>query len=183
MAAKGTQPASIAVRDARRTDLPAITGIYRPAVLTGTASFEFEAPDVEEMTRRYLAITASGFPYLVAEADGAVQGYAYVSSYRTRPAYRFSVENSVYVAPRTQRGGVGRALLAELITRSTAQGFRLMIAVIGDPPNQAASIGLHRAMGFAYAGTIRAVGFKFGRWLDSEIMQLPLGPGATTLPD
>ena len=173
---------SIAIRTAVPGDLPAITAIYRPAVVAGTASFELEAPDVAEMARRYEAIVGAGFPYLVAQVDGAVQGYAYVSQYRARPAYRFSVENSVYVAPDGQGGGVGRALLAELIARCTGQGFRLMIAIVGDPPNQAASIGLHRALGFAYSGTIRAVGYKHGRWLDSEIMQLPLGPGDTTPP-
>lgn len=170
------------IRDATAADIPAITSIYGAAVTGGTASFELEPPDEAEMTRRFRTITDAGFPYLVAVSPaGDVQGYAYVSQYRPRPAYRFSVENSIYVSPTAHRGGVGRALLAELIRVATAKGFRQMIAVIGDS-GQAASIGLHRALGFTFCGTIHSVGFKHGRWLDSVLMQLPLGPGDTTKP-
>jgi phosphinothricin acetyltransferase len=170
------------IRDARVTDIAAITAIYRPAVLHGTASFELEPPDEAEMRRRFDTLTGGGFPYLVAEIEGhGVVGYAYASAYRPRPAYRFSVENSIYVAPAMQRAGVGQALLDALIARATSQGFRQMIAVIGDS-GQTASIELHRRNGFAHSGTVRAVGFKFDRWLDIVIMQRPLGAGDTTSP-
>lgn len=171
----------IVVRDAQPTDIPAIAAIYRPAVETGTASFELEPPDAAEMLRRYQTVVAAGFPYIVAELDGVVLGYAYFTQYRPRPAYRYSVENSIYVAPEAQGKRVGRVLLAALIERATAKGHRQMIAVIGDAANWP-SIGLHRAMGFRFAGTIHSVGFKHGRWLDSVMMQLPLGSGDTTLP-
>lgn len=169
------------VRLATLADIPAITAIYRPAVLTGTASFEIEPPDEAEMARRYKAIVDGGYPYLVAMLDGGVAGYAYISAYRPRPAYRYSVENSVYVSPQAHRQGVGTALLDELITRATAGGFRQMIAVIGDSA-QAGSIGLHARSGFAHCGTIRAVGYKHGRWLDGVIMQRALGEGDATPP-
>jgi phosphinothricin acetyltransferase len=181
MATTAANPPAIAIRDAVLADVPAIAAIYRPAVLTGTASFELEPPDDAEMVRRFNAIKEGGFPYLVAEIGGKVQGYCYVSQYRPRPAYRFSVENSIYVAPETQGTGVGRVLLAALIQRCTDQGYRQMIAVIGDTAN-APSMGLHRAMGFKFSGIIHAIGFKHGRWLDSVMMQLPLGPGETTPP-
>ncbi|MGE5536293.1 MAG: N-acetyltransferase family protein, partial [Acidobacteriota bacterium] len=120
-------------------------------------------------------------PYIVAEIDGAVAGYAYASLYRTRPAYRFTVENSVYVAPELHRRGIGRKLLEQLIEECTARGFRQMIAVIGDS-NQAASIALHKACGFEPVGTLKNIGYKFDRWLDTPLMQRALGPGATTKP-
>ncbi len=173
-----TEPA---IRPATAADIPAITAIYRPAVLTGTASFEVDPPDEEEMRRRFEAITGAGYPYFVAELGGCVAGYAYAGPYRTRPAYRYTVENSVYVAPDAQGKGVGRALLAPLIAACTRQGYRLMVAVIGDSANLA-SITLHRRAGFTHCGTIHAVGFKFGRWLDSVIMELPLGEGASSIP-
>ena len=166
----------LVIRAATPGDVPAITAIYRPAVVTGTASFELEPPDEAEMLRRFQAITGAGFPYIVAERDGSVLGYAYVSTYRTRPAYRFAVENSVYVAPRTQGQGIGRRLLDELIVLSGARGHRQMIAVIGDS-RQSASIALHRAAGFTFCGVIHSVGWKHDRWLDSVIMQRQLGPG------
>jgi L-amino acid N-acyltransferase YncA len=165
-----------AVRPATAADIPAIAGIYRPAVLQGTASFETDPPDEVEMLRRFKAITDAGYPYLVAELGGRVMGYAYANAYRTRPAYRFTVENSVYIAPDAQGQGIGRALLAELIAACTAKGFRLMVAVIGDSAT-VASISLHRRAGFRFCGTIHSVGYKFGRWLDSVIMELPLGEG------
>ena len=165
-----------AIRAATAADIPAIAAIYRPAVLHGTASFELDPPDDAEMLRRFTAITAAGYPYFVAEFEGRVVGYAYANAYRTRPAYRFTVENSVYIAPDVQGKGVGRALLAELIAACTARGFRLMIAVIGDSATYA-SISLHRRAGFRFCGTIHSIGYKFGRWLDSVIMELPLGDG------
>jgi phosphinothricin acetyltransferase len=133
------------------------------------------------MLRRFKTLVDAGFPYLIAEADRAIMGYAYAGPYRARPAYRFSVENSIYVSPNAHRRGVGRILLAALIDVCTQRGYRQMIAVIGDSANSG-SIGLHRAMGFRFSGTIHSVGYKHGRWLDSVIMQLPLGPGDTEPP-
>ena len=173
---------AVSVRPVRETDIPAIAAIYGHAVLHGAASFEVEPPDEAEMTRRMRAVVDGGFPYLVAEKDGRLLGYAYAGLYRTRPAYRNSIENSVYVGPEAHRLGVGRALLSELIEIATRRGFRQMIAVIGDSAN-AGSIGLHRALGFTFCGTIHSVGYKHGRWLDSVIMQRALGPGDTTPPD
>jgi len=170
------------IRPATRADVPAIAAIYRPAVLTGTASFELDPPDDAEMTRRFDAITQGGYPYFVAEIDGRVVGYAYASAYRTRPAYRFTVENSVYIAPDMQGKGIGPLLLRTLVDGCTAKGFRLMIAIIGDSA-QYGSIALHRRQGFTFCGTIHSVGYKFGRWLDTVIMELPLERGDTTPPD
>ena len=169
------------IRPATVADVPAIAAIYRPAVVEGTASFELEPPDDAEMRRRFEGVTGGGFPYLVAAEGAHVLGYAYVSAYRARPAYRWSVENSIYVAPAAQGQGVGRRLLGQLIEATTAKGYRQMIAVIGDSGN-AASIELHRAAGFTSIGIIRAVGFKHGRWLDSVLMQRALGAGESTPP-
>src|SRR5712671_5982967 len=170
------------IRPATPADIPAITRIYAHAVRHGTASFELEPPDEAEMTRRQRALIEGGYPYLVAEIDGIVAGYAYAGPYRARPAYRWSVEDSIYVAPRLHRRGVGAALLGRLIADAEQSGFRQMIAVIGDS-SQAPSIALHRAAGFRTVGTIENVGFKFGRWLDSVLMQRALGPGATKPPE
>jgi phosphinothricin acetyltransferase len=172
---------SLTIRPATAADIPAIAAIYGPAVLTGTASFEVDPPDEPEMLRRFQAITAAGYPYFVAEVDGRVAGYAYASSYRTRPGYRFTVEDSVYVAPDAQGTGVGRALLERVVAKCRDDGFRLMIAVIGDTANFA-SITLHRRLGFRFCGTIHSVGYKFGRWLDSVVMELPLGEGDRSTP-
>ncbi|HVY00334.1 MAG TPA: GNAT family N-acetyltransferase [Pseudorhodoplanes sp.] len=169
------------IRPAAAADIPAITRIYAHAVRHGTASFEIEPPDEAEMARRQKALLDSGYPYLVAEADTAIAGYAYAGPYRTRPAYRFSVEDSVYVDPAMQRRGVGQSLLARLIDESQARGYRQMIAVIGDSA-QTPSIELHRRLGFRLIGAIENVGFKHGKWLDTVLMQRPLGPGATTAP-
>jgi phosphinothricin acetyltransferase len=169
------------IRPAIPADIPAIAAIYRPAVLEGTASFELEPPGDAEMLRRFEAITGGAYPYFVAEIDGRVAGYAYASAYRTRPGYRFTVENSVYVAADAQGKGVGRALLAAVIDNCTAQGFRLMVAIVGDSANFA-SITLHRRAGFRFCGTIHSVGYKFGRWLDSVVMELPLGEGDRSVP-
>jgi phosphinothricin acetyltransferase len=173
---------ALTLRDSADADTPAIASIYGHWVATGLASFELEPPGAEEIAKRRAAILAAGYPYIVAEGpDGRVLGYAYASAYRPRPAYRFAVENSVYVDKDAGRGGVGRALLEALIERCTAQGFRLMVAVIGDSAN-APSIGLHAACGFARAGLLPAVGWKHGRWVDSVLMTRPLGVGATTPP-
>jgi phosphinothricin acetyltransferase len=171
----------LVIRAATPADIPAITRIYAYAVANGTASFEIDAPDQAEMTRRQSALIAGGFPYLAAELDGTLLGYAYAGHYRTRPAYRFTVEDSIYVDPGAQRRGVGRALLDRLIAESTARGFRQMIAIIGDSA-QTSSIELHRTAGFRMIGAFENVGYKFGRWLDSVMMQRALGPGATTQP-
>jgi phosphinothricin acetyltransferase len=171
----------IPIRPAGLRDLPAITRIYEHAVRHGTASFEIEPPDEKDMTRRYEALRDGKYPYLVAELGGAIVGYAYAGPYRARPAYHWSVEDSIYIAPQSQRRGIGRALLERLIVDAEAGGFRQMIAVIGDSAN-AGSIELHRALGFRMVGTFDNVGFKFGRWLDSVLMQRPLGDGATVPP-
>jgi len=172
---------AIPIRPAEPRDLGAITRIYDDAVRHGTASFEIEPPNEREMARRYEALRAGGYPYLVAELDGEIMGYAYAGPYHARPAYRWSVEDSIYVAPASQRRGIGRALLERLIAEAEMGGFRQMVAVIGDSAN-VASVELHRAAGFRMVGTFDNVGFKFGRWLDSVLMQRPLGPGATELP-
>jgi L-amino acid N-acyltransferase YncA len=170
------------VRPAEPRDIAAITRIYEHAVRHGTASFEIEPPNETEMARRYQTLRAAGYPYLAAEIDGVVAGYGYAGPYRARPAYHWSVEDSIYIAPQLQRRGIGRALLGRLIDEAQAGGFRQMIAVIGDSAN-AASIELHRIEGFRMVGTFDNVGFKFGRWLDSVLMQRPLGKGATTDPE
>src|SRR5262245_7670672 len=144
---------SLLIRAATADDIPAITAIYEHAVGHGTASFELDPPDAAEMARRRQALVDGGFPYLVAEADAAVAGYAYAGPYRPRPAYRWSVEDSVYVAPALHRRGVGRALLDALIIAAEQRGFRQMIAVIGDSA-QAPSIELHRAAGFRMIGAV-----------------------------
>jgi L-amino acid N-acyltransferase YncA len=164
------------IRPSRPDDIPAIAAIYAHAVRFASASFELEPPSEEEMARRREALVSAGYPYLVAEAAGRVIGYAYAGAYRPRPAYASTVENSVYVAPDAQGRGAGRALLARLVAEAEALGFRQMIAVIGDSENRA-SIRLHAALGFAHAGTLRSVGWKHERWLDSVLMQRALGPG------
>jgi L-amino acid N-acyltransferase YncA len=178
--ARSLMPAAL-IRPARPSDIAAITRIYAQAVRHGTASFELEPPEQAEMARRQDTLLAGGFPYLVAEGDGGILGYAYAGPYRARPAYRFTVEDSVYIAPEAQRRGLGRLLLERLITESEARGYRQMIAVIGDSA-QDASIALHTALGFRLIGTFAAVGFKFDRWLDTVLMQRPLGHGAETKP-
>jgi phosphinothricin acetyltransferase len=169
------------IRPATPADIPAITRIYDQAVREGTASFEIVPPDEAEMRRRYDSLRSGGYPYLVADLAGVIAGYAYAGPYRARPAYRWTVENSVYVDIAAQRRGIGRVLLARLIAESAARGYRQMIAVIGDSAN-ASSIELHRAAGFRMVGAFDNVGFKFGRWLDSVLMQRELGDGAKTAP-
>jgi phosphinothricin acetyltransferase len=177
-----TKVSSLTIRSAAATDIPGITRIYAHAVRHGTASFELDPPDEEEMHRRQRALLDGGYPYLVAVEDGAVIGYAYAGPFRARPAYRHSVEDSVYVAPDAFGRGVGRALLDALILRATELGFRQMIAVIGDSTMQAGSIRLHAAAGFRMIGTLDGVGYKHGRWLDSVYMQRALGAGTDAPP-
>jgi len=169
------------IRPTTTDDLPAITEIYEHAVRYGTATFELIPPDLTEMTRRFGALMEGGFPYFSATIEGRVIGYAYAGAYRPRPAYRFTVENSVYLQPSTHRRGVGLRLLQRLIAECEARGYRQMIAVIGDSAN-AGSIGVHTKCGFRMIGTHPDVGFKFGRWLDTVMMQRALGDGGTTLP-
>lgn len=173
---------AFSIRDARRDDIPAITDIYEESVRNGVASYELTPPDRTEMESRFAAITGQGYPYIAAEdGDGHLLGYAYASAFRTRPAYRWLVENSIYLAPDMRGRGIGRALLDELVKRCTELGFRQMIAVIGGA--HPASVGVHKAAGFAECGRMTATGFKHGRWLDTVLMQLPLGEGAGTDPD
>jgi L-amino acid N-acyltransferase YncA len=168
---------SVRLRPSQDADLDAIQAIYAHHVLTGLGSFEEVPPDIAEMARRRAATLALNLPYLVAEAeDGRVIGYAYAAPYRTRSAYRYTVEDSIYVAADAARRGVGQALLAALIERCTALGYRQMVAVIGDSGN-AGSIALHASQGFVRTGLLPSVGCKFGRWVDSVLMQRPLGPG------
>lgn len=169
------------IRPAAAADLPAITAIYREAVLHGTATFELDPPDLAEMTRRFEALTGNGFPYLVAVREDAIVGYAYAGPYRPRPAYRFTVENSVYLDPAAQGQQIGTRLMQELIATCEARGYREMIAVIGDSANLA-SVGVHTRAGFEMTGTLKNVGFKFGRWLDTVLMQRALGEGGASLP-
>lgn len=174
------EPAStLFIRPTRDADLAAITEIYALAVRTGTASFELEPPDRDEIARRRQAVTDVGLPWLTAERDGLVLGYAYAGPFRPRPAYRFCVENSIYVDARARGQGIGAWLLAELIARCETWGARQMVAVIGDSANTP-SIGLHARLGFRHTGCLERVGWKFGRWLDVVFMQRALGSGATT---
>lgn len=173
---------SFLIRASSAADTPAITAIYAHWVTHGLASFEVEPPDLTEMARRRDAVLAAGFPYLVAEAPEGLLGYAYASAYRARPAYRFTAENSVYVAPGAGRRGIGLALMEEVIAQCTGAGFRQMVAVIGDSGN-AASIALHKRAGFTTAGLLKAAGWKHGRWVDSVLMQRPLGAGAGAPPE
>ena len=174
---------SCTIRDATAGDVPAITAIYADAVLHGTASFELDPPNETEMVRRFHAITGDSYPYIVAtdEADQLL-GYAYASSHRPRPAYRWTVENSVYVDPKAFGRGIGKALLTETIDRCTRLGFRQMVAVIGGS-DHTASIRLHERLGFKHAGVLPMTGFKHGQWLDSVFMQLPLGEAHQSDPD
>jgi L-amino acid N-acyltransferase YncA len=173
--------ADLSIRPAAAADLSAITAIYAEAVANGTGSFEIEPPSEAEMGQRYKDLIDGGFPYFVAVSSGLVLGYGYAGPYRLRPAYRHTVEDSIYLASDARGRGIGSALLGALVTESAARNFRQMIAVIGDSRN-IASIRLHQAAGFALVGTFRDVGHKHGRWLDCVLMQRALGPGSTTDP-
>jgi phosphinothricin acetyltransferase len=169
------------VRTAAPQDLPEIQSIYAYHVLHGLASFEEEAPSLEEMRRRFEDVAGHGLPYLAAEEHGEILGYGYCTVYRTRSAYRFALEDSIYVKHGKQGKGIGKAVLGELIARCETLNYRQMIAVIGDSAN-AASIAVHASLGFVRAGNLRSTGYKFGRWVDSVLMQLPLGEGDGTKP-
>lgn len=171
--------ASLLIRPSTDADIEVITAIYAEAVRHGTASFEIEPPAVAEIARRRVEVLGSGLPWLVAESGHRVVGYAYAGPFRPRPAYRFCLEDSIYLATDARGQGVGKLLLAELIARCEARGARQMVAVIGDAAN-AGSIGVHAALGFVHAGVLRAAGWKFGRWLDVVLMQRTLGQGDST---
>ena len=175
-----TAPALL-IRPSVDTDLPDITSIYAHHVLTGTGTFELDPPDRAEMTRRRADVLAKGLPYLVAEQGGRLAGYAYANPFRPRPAYRFCLEDSIYLAPDATGRGIGTLLLAELLARCEALGARQMLAVIGDAANLG-SIGLHRRLGFEHTGLLKASGWKFERWLDGGLMQRALGVGDGTPP-
>lgn len=182
MSAGTPADSQIRVGDAEDADMAAVLAIYAHHVRTGLGSFEEAAPGMAAIAERRAGVLARGLPYLVARgADGTVLGFAYASPYRTRPAYRNSVENSVYVAPSAARRGVGRRLLHALIERCTEIGLRQMVAIIGDSAN-AASIELHASLGFRTVGVLQAIGFKHGRWVDTVLMQRSLGPGDTGPP-
>ena len=170
------------VRESIDADLAAVTAIYAHHVRHGTGTFELEPPDEAQMRGRREAVIAAGWPWLVVEQAGQIAGFAYANLYRLRPAYRYCVEDSVYVAPQLQRLGAGRALVGELLRRCEALGARQMVAVIGDSAN-AGSIGLHLALGFETCGILRDSGWKFGRWVDTVLMQRSLGAGAGSAPD
>ena len=174
----------VEIRPATRADLDAITKIYADAVTHGTASYELEPPTRAEMAARFEALVAGGFPYLVAENEaGGLAGYAYAGPFRPRPAYRFIVENSVYVAPEAKGRGIGRLLLERLIVEAESLGFRQMIAVVGDGSPDSASVRLHERVGFRHCGRLEGSGYKHGRWLDTVFMQLSMNGGNATAPD
>jgi phosphinothricin acetyltransferase len=171
------------IRDAVLADIADITAIYEHAVLHGTGTYELEPPQEAEMARRFSHFTGHGFPWLVAEKGGILLAYAYASPFRTRPAYRWAIEDSVYVAPEAKGKGIGKALLQRLLDICAAQGYHQMIAVIGDGKGNKGSVALHESLGFAHSGTIAGSGFKFGQWIDTVIMQKELNGGAARLPD
>lgn len=172
---------AVIVRDANEADMTAIQAIYQHYVLNGLATFEEIPPSAEEMVSRRASVVDAGLSYLVAEADGRIVGYSYATSYRPRPAYRHTIEDSVYVADGLGGRGIGAALLQALIVRCEAGPWRQMLAVIGNSGN-AGSIALHQRLGFQHVGTLRSVGFKLGQWVDTVLMQRALGPGDTALP-
>jgi L-amino acid N-acyltransferase YncA len=173
--------APAALRRSRAADVAAIAAIYGHHVQNGVASFEEAPPSVEEIGRRRADIVAQGLPYLVAEGGGRVLGYSYAGPFRTRSAYRYTLEDSVYVAPDAVGRGIGRLLLDAVVARSAELGYRQMVAVIGGSET-IPSIRLHQALGFVHIGVLPAIGFKFGRWIDVVLMQRALGPGAATRP-
>ena len=171
------------IRDAALADISDITAIYEQAVLHGTGSYELDPPDQAEMVRRFMHFTDHGLPWLVAEEGGVILAYAYASPFRSRPGYRWGIEDSVYVAPEAKGQGIGKALLQRLLEICEAQGYHQMIAVIGDGKGNRGSIALHESLGFTHSGTMVATGFKFGQWVDTVIMQKAMNGGAQRLPD
>ena len=173
---------SVLIRDAEEADMEAVQAIYARHVLHGLATFEETPPSVEELLSRRASVLMSGLPYLVAELEGKIAGYAYATAYRPRPAYRFTIEDSVYVAEGLGGRGIGSALLGELIARCEKGPWRQMLAVVGNSGNEG-SIALHKRMGFREVGILRSVGFKLGQWVDTVLMQRPLGEGDESAPD
>jgi len=171
----------VLIRDSVDADLPVVHAIYAHHVRTGLASFEEEPPSRAQMRQRRSDVLKRGLPYLVAEVEGMVRGYSYATPYRSRSAYRFTIENSVYVASEMGKRGIGSALLRELISRCEVGPWRQMIAIIGDSGNTA-SVALHDSLGFRMVGILRGVGFKHGRWVDTVLMQRELGSGSKSLP-
>ena len=170
------------IRPSSDADLPAITAIYAYHVLHGTGSFETEPPSVADMMARRADVLSKGLPYLVVEQDGKIAGFAYGNWFKPRPAYRYSVEDSIYMAPELQGKGLGRALLAELMARFEAVGIRKVMAIVGDSANTG-SVGIHLALGFTQVGIVDSCGWKFGAWRDIVIMQKTLGLGNTQPPN
>ncbi len=170
------------IRASRDDDLAAITAIYAHHVLHGTGTFEIDPPGIQDMAARRADVLARGLPYLVAEEDGRVTGFAYCNWFKPRPAYRYSAEDSIYVADHARGRGLGRLLLDALAEHAQAAGVRMLLAVIGDSAN-AGSIAVHRAAGFTEVGVMRSVGWKFGAWRDIVLMEKPLGAGDTTAPE
>jgi phosphinothricin acetyltransferase len=171
------------IRRADAADLDRITDIYADAVRHGTASYELEPPGRADMEARFAALAGNGFPYIVVEENGGILGYAYAGPFRPRPAYRFIVEDSIYVAPEAKGRGIGRLLLEALIEEVRRLGFRQIIAVIGDGTPASASVRLHEKLGFRHSGKLEGTGYKHGRWLDTTFMQLSLNDGAAMPPD
>lgn len=174
---------SISIRDAVESDVPAIAAIYADAVDHGTATYELEVPTLDEMRERFAGLKASEYPYLVAEENGEVLGYAYAGPFRTRPAYRFIVEDSIYVAPQAKGKGIGKALMLALIEACRAGGYHQLAAVIGDGHADSPSVKLHERLGFRHCGLLEGSGYKHGRWLDTVFMQLEMNGGNRTDPD
>lgn len=174
---------SISIRPAESRDLSRIAAVYAHAVTNGTASYELEPPSREEMAGRFETLAKGGFPYLVAEDGGGIAGYAYAGPFRPRRAYRFMVEDSIYLAPEAQGRGIGKLLLSRLVEECAALGFRQIAAVIGDGASNAASVKLHERAGFRHVGTLQGSGYKHGRWLDTVFMQLTVNGGTTLPPD
>jgi L-amino acid N-acyltransferase YncA len=171
--------AALSIRPCAESDMAAIQAIYAHYVATNLATFELEPPSTEQMRARRADILRGAYPYLVAQRDGEVVGYAYGSAYRSRPAYRHTVEDSIYVAPGMRQAGIGSALLRELIRECEARGFRQMVAVVGNSANTG-SLRVHEAQGFVHVGTLGCVGYKFGQWVDTVLMQRALGEGAAS---
>ncbi|MDP3896943.1 MAG: N-acetyltransferase family protein [Mesorhizobium sp.] len=174
---------TIDIRAARAADIARVAMIYADAVIHGTASYELEPPSLSDMEQRFTALAASGYPYVVATSGGDILGYAYAGPFRPRRAYRFMVEDSIYLAPEAQGRGIGRLLLGRLVQECTSRGFRQIAAVIGDGERNLASVRLHAAAGFRHAGVLEGSGYKHGRWLDTVFMQLTINGGKDLPPD
>lgn len=175
------ESSSLIIRPRTDADMAAITEIYAHHVVNGASSWELSPPDCAEMAARARALEAAGFPYFVAEFDGEIAGYTYAGAYRPRPAYRFTVENTIYINENLRRGGIGTALMEKLIETCTESGFRQMIGIVGDSQNLQ-SIDFHKKLGFTQMGVVKNIGFKFGRWMDQVLLQRALGEGAQSDP-